>query len=83
VVAHAGTGSLVGALEAGKLPVLVPRRAARGEHVDDHQEQIAAWAASMDLALAVEADELTVDDLLAAAGSVVRRVDAPPPITWR
>jgi UDP-N-acetylglucosamine--N-acetylmuramyl-(pentapeptide) pyrophosphoryl-undecaprenol N-acetylglucosamine transferase len=82
VVAHAGTGSLVVALESGKLPVLVPRRAARGEHVDDHQEQIAAWASSMDLALAREADEVTLDDLLEAAASTVRRVDAPPPITW-
>ena len=30
------------ALETGKCPVLVPRRHARGEHIDDHQIQIAS-----------------------------------------
>ena len=28
-------------MELGKSPVLVPRRAARNEHVDDHQQQTA------------------------------------------
>ncbi len=41
VVAHAGTGSALTALEAGKCPVLVPRRQAHQEHVDDHQRLIA------------------------------------------
>ncbi|MEA3078421.1 MAG: hypothetical protein QOF60_3329, partial [Actinomycetota bacterium] len=40
VVAHAGTGSALAALGAGKLPVLVPRRKSRGETIDDHQQQI-------------------------------------------
>lgn len=83
VVCHAGTGSVVVALENGKLPVLVPRRAARGEHVDDHQEQIAAWAASRDLALVREADVVDLDDLQEVAASRVVRVADPPPISWR
>src|SRR4029078_6929114 len=41
VVAHAGVGTALAALEVGKCPVLVPRRLAHGEHVDDHQTQIA------------------------------------------
>ncbi len=41
VVAHAGVGAALVTLEAGKCPVLVPRRHAMGEHVDDHQTQIA------------------------------------------
>ncbi|MFC3686892.1 glycosyltransferase [Aquipuribacter hungaricus] len=67
VVSHAGVGTFVRCLEAGKAPVLVPRRAAHGEHVDDHQLQIAGVAAARGLAVVREADELAPDDLLAAA----------------
>ncbi len=41
VVSHAGAGSALVALRAGKLPVLFARRAALGEHVDDHQDELA------------------------------------------
>jgi UDP-N-acetylglucosamine transferase subunit ALG13 len=41
VIAHAGIGSALGAMEAGRMPLLVPRRRSRAEHVDDHQIQIA------------------------------------------
>ena len=67
VVAHAGVGSALSALEAGRQPLLVPRRAAHGEHVDDHQEQIASELERRGLAFVREADELTAADLLEAA----------------
>ncbi len=41
VVAHAGEGSLLVSLNSGKVPILFPRRAAFGEHVDDHQWELA------------------------------------------
>ena len=41
VISHAGVGTIVDSLEAGKCPVVVVRRASRGEHVDDHQLDIA------------------------------------------
>ena len=37
VVAHAGTGSILAARQAGKPLIVVPRRADRGEHRSDHQ----------------------------------------------
>lgn len=37
VVAHAGVGTFLHCHEAGKVPVLFPRRHGLGEHVDDHQ----------------------------------------------
>ncbi len=37
VVAHGGPSSFVEAMAAGKVPVVVPRRAEYGEHVNDHQ----------------------------------------------
>lgn len=37
VVTHGGPSSFIEALAAGKAPVVVPRRADLGEHVNDHQ----------------------------------------------
>jgi UDP-N-acetylglucosamine transferase subunit ALG13 len=78
VVSHAGTGAALAALEAGRCPILVPRRANRHEHVDDHQLQIALDFALRDLAIVRDVDHLKTDDLvLAAARTVVRRSDLP------
>jgi UDP-N-acetylglucosamine transferase subunit ALG13 len=72
VIAHAGVGSALTALEAGRCPILVPRRSARGEHVDDHQELIGSVLQQRGIALTREADALTWDDVVAAArGSVI------------
>ena len=78
VIAHAGIGSALGALRAGKCPILVPRKAAHGEHVDDHQEQIAGELSRRDLAVHVEADEIAVEHLVDAAGRAARQTQAPP-----
>ncbi|RLE17246.1 MAG: hypothetical protein DRJ08_02245 [Acidobacteria bacterium] len=37
VIAHGGVGSVLLALEMGKIPLVIPRRADFGEHVDNHQ----------------------------------------------
>jgi UDP-N-acetylglucosamine transferase subunit ALG13 len=44
-VTHAGVGSILSARRAGHVPLVVPRRRALGEHVDDHQVRFAAWMA--------------------------------------
>src|SRR5690606_20458278 len=41
IVAHAGPGSLAVAWDRGRVPLVVPRRRAHGEHVDDHQVRFA------------------------------------------
>lgn len=41
VVCHAGVGSIMTALQLGHTPVVLPRLARHGEHVDDHQLDIA------------------------------------------
>jgi UDP-N-acetylglucosamine--N-acetylmuramyl-(pentapeptide) pyrophosphoryl-undecaprenol N-acetylglucosamine transferase len=79
VIAHAGCRSSVSVLEAGKKPVLVARRAARGENVDDDQISIAAELAERDLAVMRPVEELTLADLLLAARSSVRTESEPPP----
>jgi UDP-N-acetylglucosamine transferase subunit ALG13 len=46
VIGHAGAGTVVHALAAGRMPVLMPRRARYGEHVDDHQADFVRRLAS-------------------------------------
>jgi UDP-N-acetylglucosamine transferase subunit ALG13 len=58
-VTHAGTGSIITALEAGTPPLLVPREGDRGEHTDDQQlETAAGWAERAGLSVARSTDEL-------------------------
>ena len=78
VVAHAGVGTALDALDAGKHPVLVPRRLAHGEHIDDHQIQIAELLAARGLVSVHDADDLTADHLLAAAAKRTTRAEPPP-----
>ena len=80
VVAHAGVGSAFDALDAGRLPILVPRRQAHGEHVDDHQAEVARWLTERGLAMTVEADALDLDVLREAAGSTITRSGPPDPL---
>ena len=51
VITQAGVGSAVTAIRAGKKPVLLPRLARFGEHVDDHQLQLAERLAEIGLAV--------------------------------
>jgi UDP-N-acetylglucosamine--N-acetylmuramyl-(pentapeptide) pyrophosphoryl-undecaprenol N-acetylglucosamine transferase len=66
VISHAGVGSALQALTKGKIPVLLPRRRAHGEHTDDHQRQLASVLQSRELAVHAEVGDLTASDLLAA-----------------
>lgn len=72
VIAHAGIGSALSALDAGLCPVLLPRRAARGEHVDDHQLLIADDLGGRGIAVSRDPQSLTADDLRRALATRVR-----------
>lgn len=78
VISHSGVGSCLQILEAGKVPVLLPRRAAHREQVDDHQQMIADLLESRDLAVAVDPDELSVGHLREAMSRAVTRSDHAP-----
>jgi len=78
VITHAGVGLSLLALSSGRCPVLVPRRAERGEHVDNHQCEVAGELDRRRLAVACEADELTTEVLERAAARSVARVKSPP-----
>ncbi|NWG29869.1 MAG: hypothetical protein HXY29_00040 [Rhodocyclaceae bacterium] len=42
LIMHAGAGSLIHAIEAGKRPIVMPRLERYGEHVNDHQMELAS-----------------------------------------
>ncbi len=73
-VAHAGMGSIISAIEAGKPLLMLPRRQALGEHNTEHQ---LATAASIGARPGLHvADD--VDALLASAAALLADAGAPP-----
>lgn len=78
VVGHAGIGTALDALMSGHLPVLLPRDPVRGEHVDDHQYQLAGHMERRGLARICDASSVTFDDLQAAANAIVRADGVAP-----
>jgi UDP-N-acetylglucosamine--N-acetylmuramyl-(pentapeptide) pyrophosphoryl-undecaprenol N-acetylglucosamine transferase len=83
VISHAGTGSALATLNAGRYPILATRDSARGEQVDDHQHELATELARRGLASNRDAQSITIDDMLATLGISVRRTASPPPLELR
>jgi UDP-N-acetylglucosamine transferase subunit ALG13 len=69
VVTHAGVGSVMVALSAGKRPVVVPRRKSLGEAVDDHQLQLGRRFAEVGLVTMVEKENDLADALSGEHGA--------------
>jgi UDP-N-acetylglucosamine--N-acetylmuramyl-(pentapeptide) pyrophosphoryl-undecaprenol N-acetylglucosamine transferase len=67
IITHAGVGSALTAMQAGKRAIYVPRRKEFGEHVDDHQVAMARELDARDLVFAREANEITTADVEEAA----------------
>jgi UDP-N-acetylglucosamine transferase subunit ALG13 len=53
VITHAGVGSVICARREGHVPIVVPRRADLGEHVDEHQVELSDALASHGTVIAV------------------------------
>ena len=81
VITHAGVGSVLGLLELGISPVAVVRRRFRGEHVDDHQQQLAELMRSTGVGHPVELDDLGPEVIAAAAACGVSTLPAAQPGT--
>jgi len=79
VIGHAGTGTALTTLAAGKIPILVPRRSGLNEHVDDHQVLLATDLGCRRLALPWVSEAAIPRSLVEqAAGTQVREVTPPP-----
>lgn len=64
VVTHGGPSSFMEAIEAGKIPVVVPRSSRYGEHVNDHQSEFAHSVENRIGGIVV------VDDVCALSGAI-------------
>jgi len=79
VVAHAGVGSALTALDEGRAPVLLPRLKRYREMVDDHQLMIAAELSGRGLAVSRDPSKLTVTDLQRSMAMGVAAASVRPP----
>lgn len=77
VVMHAGVGSVMIALANGKRPIVMPRLHRLGEHVDDHQLELARRLEANGLVTVVE-DSATLAESLARAAEPPGRMSGIP-----
>ena len=54
VILHGGAGSVINAIRAGQVPIIVPRRAEFAEHINDHQVEFAQQLAKQGRVVLVE-----------------------------
>lgn len=78
VIAHAGIGSALASLDAGRPPILVPRLKRHAEHVDDHQLEIAQTLSDRGIASNLAVGDLDLESILAVAGRRVRISEGRP-----
>jgi UDP-N-acetylglucosamine transferase subunit ALG13 len=62
VILHAGAGSLINAIQLGKTPVVLPRKAELSEHIDNHQVEFSQELSKSNKAIVVD----SVDNILSA-----------------
>lgn len=74
VVTHGGVGSVLMILRSGSRPVVIPRVAHLGEHIDDHQLELAEMLEERDLATVVRpGDDLAKSAEAAVGFRILRR----------
>ena len=83
VVSHAGTGSALANLAAGRFALVSSRVAKYGEAGDDHQRELADELEARGLSTYRAPEDITVDDLLATRKHGVRRLPHVPPFALR
>lgn len=67
VISHAGVGTLLSLLDLGLHPLMVGRRAHRGEHVDDHQADMEHLLEGLSVGDYLEVEDLTASAVVRAA----------------
>ncbi|MFB1295260.1 glycosyltransferase [Mycobacterium sp. pW049] len=73
VITHSGVGTLMELLDMGIYPIVVPRRAKRAEHVDDHQLQVAGVLKARGISLVSEVEDLDREAILRACASAITK----------
>lgn len=82
IVAHAGMGTIIAALEMGKPLLIMPRRADLGEQRNDHQLATARYFGDRGVAVAWDEHELSkwLDQLDAVSAPTTIKPHAPEPM---
>lgn len=76
IITHAGVGSILMALRTGTCPVVIPRTRELGEHVDEHQSQLASYLEQRGLVVVARpGDDLGQCVERAMCRQIVRRDD--------
>ncbi len=74
IITHSGTGSIINSLKMGKRIIIVPRRKEFGEHVDNHQLELAeVFHEKYNIPVVTEMDELY---------DVIQKINEYRPIKW-
>lgn len=73
VVCHAGVGSILMAMRAGRCPVVIPRYAGQHEHIDEHQIDLAERLEGRHLALVARPGQSIAPLIHAASQCRVQR----------
>lgn len=81
VITHAGVGSVLCARRAGHVPLVVPRRHDLGEHVDEHQSELAAALERRGSVVAVRELDQLAERLAAAPARGEAKLEAHPGLT--
>lgn len=76
VICHGGAGIIATAIRMGRRPLVLARREALSEHIDDHQQEIVDKLASLDLLVALE-DRISAEHAAAGAVDVSDRLPLP------
>lgn len=79
VVAHAGMGTILTALDLGKPVLVMPRQAALGEHRNEHQRATVARLAHLEALHVVDEEQDVARTLDALLGARARQLEAAAP----
>lgn len=72
VITHSGVGTILQLLESGVHPIVVPRSKAAGEHVDDHQFEIADLIRELGVGTVLRPTEMTAAAVIGASSLSTR-----------
>lgn len=61
VICHGGNGIIAETLATGKIPLVIPRRASFGEHIDDHQVEMVQLLAERGLVINLETHQFRTE----------------------
>ncbi len=64
VVSHAGAGTILTCNALGRVPIVMPREHRRGEHLDNHQDQLARRMSELERIIVTRTPEEILDAIL-------------------